>query len=255
MELEFDNSHSREAIHEAWRSAGVIKLQGFLSSDDTQKLRTLVDYCYGLVERELSSGLDRDLIENFKIWNGIAARPLAAFLRRYEPSTATAWDQLKSTVTTRARDVFGSRWYFCPERSFFRKHLDAKKFVPWHTDADAAEILGRRAFNVWLPLDPVGDAAPSLDFVPGSHRQMINVPCHEGYIRSDEWVMAHFGADHWCPYAKPGDAIIFDQNTLHRTQRDCGSARTSCEFRFEGGTMRQLFVWPARRVLRRLRLS
>lgn len=125
-------------------------------------------------------------------------------------------------------------------RSFFRRHKDDAKYVPWHIDADAAATaaIAPDCFNVWLPLAEVGETAPSLEFVLGSHRWMRGVPLFgpdvtERY-RSEEWITAHATGQHWIPVLKPGDAVLFDQYTLHRTQRTEFpiQSRDACEFRF-----------------------
>jgi hypothetical protein len=57
-----------------------------------------------------------------------------------------------------------------------------------------------------------------------------------GYYRTDDWVDAIPGRK-WAPVMQLGDAAVFDQYTLHRTQVMLHSdqfARTSCEFRFLG---------------------
>jgi ectoine hydroxylase-related dioxygenase (phytanoyl-CoA dioxygenase family) len=108
--------------------------------------------------------------------------------------------------------------------------------VPWHIDADAASIyrVAGAAINVWMPLDPVGTDLPSLDFVPRSHTVMRNVPLLAGKDKyRDDAFVGTIGAPS-TPQLAVGDALIFDQFVLHRTQ-NAGSAdavRTACEFRF-----------------------
>ena len=107
-----------------------------------------------------------------------------------------------------------------------------------HIDADAAGIINATDYciNTWLPLDPVGDVLPSLELIPGSNKTMRNVPSMEGKekSRSDDWVKSNIAGESWVPHAEPGDAILFDHWTLHRTQRmeQENAVRTSCEFRF-----------------------
>ena len=105
----------------------------------------------------------------------------------------------------------------------------------WHIDADGAQTAGEAmCVNVWLPLDAVGTDLPSLDVIPGSHRKMRDLPLltNEEYDRDDAFAAALGTAV--TPRLKPGDALIFDQYTLHRSQPTTrkGFSRTSCELRF-----------------------
>ena len=129
--------------------------------------------------------------------------------------------------------MFDRGWRLEPNFTFIRRHRSARKYLPWHIDADAAGIINATDYciNTWLPL-----VLPSLELIPGSNKTMRDVPSMEGSekSRSDEWVKANVGGDSWIPHAVPGDAILFDHWTLHRTQRieQENAARTSCEFRF-----------------------
>ena len=77
---------------------------------------------------------------------------------------------------------------------------------------------------------------PSLVLIPGSNKTMRITPSREGKeeARPDDWVKANVPGESWVPHAMPGDAILFDHWTLHRTQRmeQDNAVRTSCEFRF-----------------------
>ena len=126
-------------------------------------------------------------------------------------------------------------------RSFLRRRSDKTPTMiasPWHMDADTAGTAQgpERCINVWLPLQDVGSTTPSLEFVLGSHVQMKTMEfVGTGYYRTDDSVNALAGRK-WRPVMRPGDAAVFDQYTLHRTQvlRSDQFARTSCEFRFLG---------------------
>jgi hypothetical protein len=52
--------------------------------------------------------------------------------------------------------------------------------------------------------------------------------------RDNAWVDSTFPQQRWAPEAVVGDAVVFSQWTLHRTQILEGARfeRTSCEFRF-----------------------
>jgi hypothetical protein len=111
---------------------------------------------------------------------------------------------------------------------------------------------------MWLPLTRVGGGAPSLEFLPASHRVMRDIPPLGGNARyrSDEWVRSTVPGRTWTPAAAPGDAILFDQFTLHRTQVAdfADPSRLSCELRFVlPPTIPRRAVRKAKAVTRRIR--
>lgn len=68
-------------------------------------------------------------------------------------------------------------------------------------------------------IDSVGREQPSVELVRGSHRRMRELPRSETGAHADEWVAEHFPPAHRiAPELAPGDALIFDHWTLHRTQ-------------------------------------
>ena len=91
-------------------------------------------------------------------------------------------------------------------------------------------------YIIWLPLTAVGINQPSVEIVRGSHRRMRDLPFpspHNGQF-PDEWVARYFApAARVAPELAPGDALVLDHRTLHRTQVLNGAAigRTSIECR------------------------
>ena len=173
---------------------------------------------------------------HFHLWHGVWLRPLPAFLRKARPDLQQRYEQSLGAVEAQVGRTFGPGWRFFPKRSYFRRHFGLVRKVPWHIDADAASIyrVAGAAINVWMPLDPVGTDLPSLDFVPRSHAVMRNMPLLAGKDKyRDDAFVGTIGAPA-TPQLAVGDALIFDQFVLHRTQ-NAGSAdavRTACEFRF-----------------------
>ena len=84
-----------------------------------------------------------------------------------------------------------------------------------------------------MPLDAVGTDLPSLDFVPRSHAVMRKVPLLTGKDKyRDDAFVGTIGTPE-TPQLAIGDAQIFDQFVLHRTQQadSADAVRTACEFR------------------------
>jgi Phytanoyl-CoA dioxygenase (PhyH) len=211
---------------------GVAIVRGFLSGDQTTALRGVVASVYDAMA-SCAEFSNPGMAENFKLWNGVWLQPLPDFLN----GRATLSAQYRASVATvarRTRMLFGGGWRYYPLRSYFRKYTGAEELVPWHIDADAARVDRPEAINVWLPLDAVGVELPSLEMVVGSHDKMRRLPLLTGERRYRDDAFAASAGTKIVPQLDPGDAIIFDHFTLHRTQPQLGEIfeRTSCEFRF-----------------------
>jgi hypothetical protein len=207
---------------------GAVLVSNFLNGPDAECLRTAVNSVY----EELASWPlipDADLETNYRTWSGVSLGALPEFLRQHNAALFDRYDALAEEVCARTRELFGEHWVFYPARSFFRRHVGAKLLIPWHLDADVAKLNQKRCFNVWLPIDPVGRGLPSLEMIRGSHLKLGVSPTKT--VR--DAVVASLGPS-WTPQLDPGDALVFDQFTLHRTQiaGQPNLLRTSCEFRF-----------------------
>lgn len=230
-----------QEFRRAWDADGAVKVTGFLSPLRAAELRNVVENVYRLIASEIACGgaIDATLRTNFTNWDGVALGSLGPFLAANAPATRRQLADVVGDIRHGLCDLFKPRlWRLVPERSFFRRHRDAGKYVPWHIDADAARTasFGPDCLNVWLPLDDVGSAAPSLEFALGSHAEMRRVALLDSDwpYRADDWVDANAKGRFWTPSAQLGDAVLFDHYILHRTQRvpTRRSQRMSCEFRF-----------------------
>ena len=221
-----------DSPHEQLTTNGVAVVRGFLNGDQTTALRHLVASVYDAMAAcpEFSNP---EMAENFKKWNGVWLRPLPDFLNGRDTLTAQ-YRASVANVARRTRMLFGGGWRYYPLRSYFRKYTGAEELVPWHIDADAARVDRPEAINVWLPLNAVGAGLPSLEMVVGSHDKMRQLPLLTGERRYRDDAFAASAGTKIVPHLNPGDAIIFDHFTLHRTQLRIGGIfeRTSCEFRF-----------------------
>jgi hypothetical protein len=225
----------------AWRQNGAAKIDAFLSPVELVQLRSAVDTCYALLAQHaddkspiLSEYLTDHLERRDRIW----IKGLNGYLKIVRPDILVQLDEVIGAADKRFRSLFEGNWWFDPNFSFVRRHRSTRNYLKWHIDADAANTISSTNYciNTWLPLDPVGDTAPSLEIIPGSNEVMRTVPVLKGpeKMRSDAWVKDNIHAKSWTPHAVPGDAILFDHWTLHRTQRLSKEnlLRTSCEFRF-----------------------
>jgi Phytanoyl-CoA dioxygenase (PhyH) len=262
--VEFESPPTPEMFRRAMEANGVAKISGLLSAQTLADLQMVVDRSYAAIDRRIARGepIDADLAGDFRLWNGINNKLVGPLLTAYEPELAPQWSALLTKIESSFWALLGPSWRFCPEVSWFRRHNDEAKFVAWHIDADAATagVYGITSINMWLPLGKVGGAAPSLEFLPASHRVMRDIPALEGgeRYRSDDWVRSTVPGRTWTPAAAPGDAILFDQFTLHRTQIAdfTDPSRLSCELRFVlPSTIPRRAVRKAKAVTRRIRTT
>jgi hypothetical protein len=213
----------------------------FLSPQELGELRTAVDASYDLVQQHADDDPPTQaqyLVHCYKRWEGLWVKELQPYLDVERPDLRAQFDSVTAAAERRFRSLFDHNWRLEPNFTFVRRHRSARKHLPWHIDAVAVGIINTTDYciNTWLPLDPVGDVLPSLELIPGSNKMMRTIPSQEGKdkSRSDDWVKNNIAGESWIPHAMPGDAILFDHWTLHRTQRMAqeNTVRTSCEFRF-----------------------
>jgi Phytanoyl-CoA dioxygenase (PhyH) len=226
---------------QTWEQNGTAKVAAFLSADELGELRAAVDATYELLRQHVDDDpptLTEYLADHYKRWDGIWVKELRGYLEQAMPDLLAQFDSVIAAAEWWFRSLFDENWRLEPNFTFVRRHRSTKHYLPWHIDADAAGIINSTDYciNTWLPLDPVGEALPSLELIPGSNKTMRTVPSREGKekARPDDWVKANVPGESWVPHAVPGDAILFDHWTLHRTQRieQDNAVRTSCEFRF-----------------------
>lgn len=214
---------------------GVTSVRGFLGNAETSELRVLVETIY----RHMAAAdafPHPQMADHFRAWHGVQLAHMRPFLASRSPLLLTSYDRMVSLISQHARRRFGRNWRFAPELSYFRRHVGMSRKVPWHIDADAAGAGTSRTITIWLPLDRVGESLPSLDVIPGSRARMRNLPLliEDDYRYRDDAFARAIGAP-ITPTLEPGDALVFDNFTLHRTQHIEGAdiLRTSCEFRFQ----------------------
>ena len=159
---------------------------------------------------------------------------LPGLLEGYDRNLAARYRRVIELIERRTQRVFGDGWHFFALRSFLRRLTGTNRILPWHIDADAAQTNRAHCINVWLPLDAVGTDRPSVDVILGSHLKMRELPLLSGgQCDRDDAFVASIGPA-TSSRLNPGDALVFDHFTLHRTQpwRAENFSRTACELRF-----------------------
>lgn len=110
------------------------------------------------------------------------------------------------------------------------RRMPKRKLSGWHQEASVFPPGPWRTLNVWLTLTACGDDAPGLDVVPRREREVYPV---EGGFMMTAGQFAKVAADApiASPRYQPGDAMVFDQYLIHKTntQHTMESQRHSIE--------------------------
>jgi hypothetical protein len=124
------------------------------------------------------------------------------------------------------RQYFGEPPLMHAERAKLRRRIrgrDNYAVIPWHQDVNFFKHK-TYALNVWCALNPVGEDNPGLAIVPRRTEDRLAwsgkgaAPLDYGNS-FDSAVLESFTAEHPVEYPvlAPGDAVIFDEMTLHAT--------------------------------------
>lgn len=212
---------------------GAVVVRMFLTGAETAELQSVVRAIYEAMA-EIGTFADAAMEHHFRRWNGVWLEHLPGLLEAYDRNLAARYRRVIELIERRTQRVFGDGWHFFALRSFLRRLTGTKGILPWHIDADAAATNRAHCINVWLPLDAVGTDRPSVDVILGSHIKMRELPLLSGdsHDRDDTFVASIGSATE--SRLDPGDALVFDHFTLHRSQQPRAESfsRTACELRF-----------------------
>lgn len=144
------------------------------------------------------------------------------------------------------KDRYGEEPLFLAEFCTFRRQLPVpdNEYVPWHLDANFYGF-DVPTLTFWVPLVDVGVDAPGLEFCTPRNRLPLEriVSKWSALSRAEKplsitdeqivWLMETEEVDCNTIQIGPGDAAVFDQYVLHRTERNekASAARIAVEFR------------------------
>jgi hypothetical protein len=99
------------------------------------------------------------------------------------------------------------------------RRMPKRKLAGWHQEGNVFPHMPLRTMNVWLTLTECGEDSPSLDVVP--RREPVIHEVENGFM----FPQAQFeelaaGAPKVSPRYDPGDAMLFDEMLIHRTNTD-----------------------------------
>jgi hypothetical protein len=113
---------------------------------------------------------------------------------------------------------FGEWPVLSAKKSTLRRATPASP-TEWHQDG-AFLGAGTRTVNVWVALTPCGDTAPGVEVIPQAFDRIVETGTEGSQF---DWSVSHrtavgLGAPPaQSPVFEPGDALLFNQMTLHRT--------------------------------------
>ena len=189
---------------------GAAIVRGFLRDEDFGRTAEMAGNAFAFLD---SGGGDTSLRET---WISVGTIWLTNFEHCVAPELARDLVMLLSREANRTLGLS----YLVVKMCSIRRLTDWQRVLQWHTDYHGGGTQPYDPlFNIWLPLTAVGREQPSVELVRGSHRRMRELPPSETGVYTDEWVAEHFPpTDRIAPELAPGDALIFDHLTLHRTQ-------------------------------------
>jgi Phytanoyl-CoA dioxygenase (PhyH) len=203
---------------------GAAVVRGFFSDQDLSRIDHITGDAFAYLD---GGGGDAGVRET---WISVGTIWLTNLERCVEPELAR---ELVTLLSRRANRTLGPS-YLVADICSIRRMTDWHRRLLWHTDAQGGGTINYEpCLNIWLPLTAVGREQPSVELVRASHRRMRELRSETG-AHEDEWVAEHFPPTHRiAPELAPGDALIFDHWTLHRTQLlDCETlSRMSIECR------------------------
>lgn len=194
----------REAIDKAFD--GVASSKNALLADKTDwysPFRACKDYKFG--------GMDRAFATD---GGGVLAvdSPRALF-RHLDALQFVGFDKMLN-------DYFGERTALSVKKSTLRR-TEPTALAGWHQDG-AFLGVDTRSLNIWTAFTPCGVDAPSLDVFPWPFKELVKLGGKDIFdwsISND--TAATYGVENIVrPVFETGDALLFDQLTLHKTGVD-----------------------------------
>ena len=222
-------------------SSGVRIFKAALSPASAEALLQVARSLYAALEArkndDAASLAEMDLRKSNDLWGGLRLSSTVALCHEDDIVGGLT---LMAAATTVVESICG-RWSTIPlvawEHSFLRRLTPEKPAgVPWHCDAEAASTMllpgWEQIVSAWVPLVAVGESLPTLEVAVGSNAVMREQELVAANHRDAAWVEG-LALEKIAPTLDPGDAIAFDQTTLHRTQQVAVTAeRVTLEVRF-----------------------
>ncbi|TAD88877.1 MAG: hypothetical protein EAZ99_12055 [Alphaproteobacteria bacterium] len=101
--------------------------------------------------------------------------------------------------------------------------------LPFHQDV--ANYVHASFVNLWVPLIACGQDAASLELVPVATDELLSLTSRSDSLHptvevDEETVFSRFGSECYRPVLAPGDVVLFNQHTIHRTYMPPAASQT-----------------------------
>ena len=226
---------SPEVLRAAILHHGCLLIRGLIDPDEAAELRGDIDGAFAARDEEGDGGRD-GYYEEFVPDD----RYELSSSRRVVSGPDTLWVVDSPRAAAKLFDTFdrvglmriisgylGEFPLFSVQKSTLRRVKHKELPIPvsfWHQDGAFLEDV--RALNVWLSLSRCGDVAPGLDVVPRRIDHILPTGT-EGALF--DWSVSQTVAEEAAgeggihrPTFEPGDALLFDEFSLHATGSSAG---------------------------------
>jgi hypothetical protein len=230
---QIDNSDaSAEALYTIYHENGVFLLRSLLTTEQVKTLTSVSEMCYDMGAAIVSNApprhLPHDLADGLVKRGYITWARMTGLLKASGTDLADDLGKVVDKIGWVAKSVYATTTIELLEGfSIMRRQRKAPPEgeitrTAWHRDFSFVAPGGfDQSVNFWIPLTEVGKVAPSIEVIVGSHSLMTNVPDETPGITNiqQEWINEHL-SDYpcWTPNCIPGDVMVFDHQTVHRTQ-------------------------------------
>ena len=122
---------------------------------------------------------------------------------------------------------------YCLVRRVFATQI--REAAPFHQDI--SPIGPDVPISCWVPLSECGADAPGLEFVARAMSDRLartKANSHHGSEIDEEVVVSDFGRHLWHPELRPGDVIVFNNLTIHRSFLIEGMTKPRYSIEFRG---------------------
>jgi hypothetical protein len=208
-------------IREAFERTGNCFVRTVLSSEDAARLRTGAAECFRQLVGSSTPKRGPNTLHFEHAFSGYNE-----WMRRYIFWCVQTFT--RSDVYRLYEELYGPRVIFpllkCIVRYQRPDHMASH--LPYHQDLDASKV-GVHMMNCWIALDPSGSDAPGLEAIDAKISELRgelflsetrDQVGEERWDQHRQYVTSHF-ANHSItrPVFEPGDGLVFDHFTLHRT--------------------------------------
>ena len=94
-----------------------------------------------------------------------------------------------------------------------------------------------RILNCWFPLDPAGGESPTMEVIPVGLKHLLEMgmdskkSLYSHLQIAQQTVHEHLTeVETWTPMMFPGDVLLLDSYTVHRTHQTETMSRERCDF-------------------------